>query len=245
MTTLLLYKDIQALNRDEHKALKLRAMEHCGFAGSTHLVPLAGLEFFQAAPHYPILFIGEGERLVPIALLGLKEGTNSYLDAQQRWQTDTYIPAFVRRYPFVLAQDDAHNFTVCFDAAYEGWNEGEGRELFVEEGGNSAFLDEMIDFLQNFSAEMERTRLFVLKLEELGLLAKRTLQLTHSSGETFVLSDFLAVDEEKFLALDDAQVLELHKTGFLGWIYAHLMSLGNANRLFTRMVTSRGEAALH
>lgn len=155
------------------------------------------------------------------------------------------IPAFVRRYPFVLAQDDANNFTVCFDAAYEGWSQGEGRELFADEGSNSAFLEEMINFLQNFSAEMERTRRFVLKLEELGLLAKRTLQLTHASGETFVLSDFQAVDEEKFLALDDAQVLELHKAGFLGWIYAHLMSLSNANRLFSSLVASRSAQTRH
>lgn len=241
MTTMLLYKEIKALNREEHRGLKLRAAEDCAFAAATHLVPLAGLEFFQAAVHYPILFIGEGERLLPIALLGLKEGLNSYLDEQQRWKADTYVPAFVRRYPFVLAQDNANNFTVCFDAAYEGWNDDEGRELFVEEGANSAFLDEMISFLQNFSAEMERTRQFVATLEELGLLAKRTLQLTHASGETFVLSDFLAVDEEKFLALDDDQVLALHKAGFLGWIYAHLMSLGNANRLFTSLLAGRAE----
>jgi hypothetical protein len=232
MTTMLLYKDIKALNRDEHKAFKLKPASHCEFASQTHLVPLAGLEFFQAARHYPIVFIGEGEAAMPIALLGLNEGHNGYLDADFKWHANTYIPAFIRRYPFVLAQTDADNFTVCLDAAYEGWNEEEGRELFAEDGKNSEFLNEMIQFLQNFTAEMDRTRNFVKLLTELELLTPRTLQLTHDSGETFVLSDFLAVDEERFAKLTDEQILSLHKAGVLGWVYAHLMSLGNANQIF-------------
>lgn len=244
MTTMLLYKEIKALNRDEHKGLKLKPADDCGFAAQTHLVPLAGLEFFQAARHYPIVFIGQGDQLMPIALLGLTEGQNTYLDDAQQWQANTYVPAFVRRYPFVLAQDGADNFTVCFDAAYSGWNEEEGRELFTGEGENSAYLNEMIQFLQNFTREMERTRELVKTLNELELLTPRTLQLSHASGESFVLRDFQAVDEAKFAALSDEQVLGLHKQGFLGWIYAHLMSLGNANQLFERFLAAKkGEAA--
>jgi hypothetical protein len=232
MTTMLLYRDIKALNRDDHKGLKLKPARHCEFAAASHLVPLAGLEFFQAARYYPIVFIGEGEQAMPIALLGLSDGHNSFLNADQQWKPNTYVPAFVRRYPFVLAQSDQDNFTVCFDAAYEGWNEDEGRELFSADGQNSEFLNEMIQFLQNFTAEMDRTRVFVSLLNEMGLLANRTLRLTHDSGETFVLSDFLAVDEEQFSKLTDEQVLTLHKAGVLGWVYAHLMSLGNANQIF-------------
>ncbi len=242
MTTLLLYKDIQALNREQHQALKLQQSENCDFAASTHLVPVAGLEFFQAARHYPLVFIGEGSQATPIALLGLKQGHNGYLDDEQRWQANTYIPAFIRRYPFVLAQDEASNFTVCFDAAFTGWSEEQGKDLFDEQGRNSDYLDEMIQFLQNFTAEMERTRAFVEKLHALELLSPRAIKLSHSSGESFVLSDFLAVDEEKFLALADEQVLDLHRSGFLGWIYAHLMSLGNANQLFDNYLKRREPA---
>mgnify|MGYP006148557349 FL=1 len=242
MTTLLLYKDIKALNREEHQALKLQSSENCGFAADTHLVPVAGLEFFQAARHYPLVFIGEGAQATPIALLGLAQGHNGYLDDESRWQANTYIPAFIRRYPFVLAQDEASNFTVCFDAAFSGWNQQDGRDLFDAEGQNSAYLDEMIQFLQNFTAEMERTRAFVEKLNAFELLAPRTIKLTHSSGESFVLSDFLAIDEEKFLALSDEQVLELNRAGFLGWIYAHLMSLGNANQLFDNFLSKKQQA---
>lgn len=242
MTTMLLYKEIKALNRDAHKVLKVKPADDCAFAAETHLVPLAGLEFFQAARHYPIVFIGQDDQLMPIALLGLQEGQNSYLDESNKWQANTYIPAFVRRYPFVLAQDDADNFTVCFDAAYSGWNEEEGRELFTADGENSAYLDEMIQFLQNFTAEMERTRELVKALNALQLLTPRTLQLTHPSGESFVMRDFHAVDEARFAELTDEQVLSLNKSGFLGWIYAHLMSLGNANGLFEHFLKHKQAA---
>lgn len=236
---MLLYKDIKALNRDEHKTLKIKPADDCGFSSGTHLVPLAGLEFFQAAPHYPILFIGQNDQLMPIALLGLKEGHNSYLDESHKWQANTYVPAFVRRYPFVLAQDETDGFTVCFDAAYSGWNEQEGRELFSSEGENSTYLNEMIQFLQNFTHEMERTRELVKALNDLQLLVPRTLQLTHPDGESFILRDFHAVDEARFTGLADEDVLSLHKSGFLGWIYAHLMSLGNANRLFEHFLKNK------
>lgn len=243
MSTLLLYKEIKALNRDEHKSLKLKSSGDCQFAADTHIVPLAGLEFFQAARGYPVVFIGEGDSVSPIALLGLKEGLNSYVGEDGNWRANTYIPAFIRRYPFVLAQGDDENFTVCFDESYTGWNTEEGRELFSEVGENSEYLNEMIAFLQNFTAEMQRTRQFVLRLQELDLLVPRTLKLTHTSGENFVLKDFLAVDEEAFLKLSDEQVLSLHKAGFLGWIYAHLMSLGNANQLFEHYLATKQSTA--
>jgi len=239
MSTLLLYKEIKALNRDQHKALKMNAGKGCEFAAGTHIVPLAGLEFFQAARSYPILFVGEGEQLSPIALLGLKEGRNSFVDDSGQWRSNTYVPAFIRRYPFVLAQSENDEFTVCFDEAYAGWNETEGRELFSETGENSEYLNEMIQFLQNFTAEMHRTRELVSVLQELELLESRTLKLSHVSGETFVLKDFHAVNEERFLALSDEQVLRLNKAGFLGWVYAHLMSLGNSNLLFEHYLANR------
>ena len=205
-------------------------------------MPLAGVEFFQAARHYPILFVGEGANASPIALLGLKPGQNGFVDATGQWQRAAYVPAFVRRYPFVLAQVDQENqdnFTVCFDREFAGWNEQEGQALFDAEGKNSAYLDETIRFLHNFTAEMERTRRFVAQLAELDLLVPRSMRLTHSGGESFVLSDFLAVDEEKFLKLPDKKVLALNKAGYLGWVYAHLMSLGNANELFDRHVAGK------
>lgn len=244
----LLYKEVTALNRETHKNLKLRQSSDCSFARHIHLIPVAGLEFFQISRHYPIVFIGENDSLLPVALLGLAQNSNSFIDKSDHWEENVYIPAFIRRYPFVFAgnnTDDApadkqsESFTVCFDAAHTGWNEQEGRALFDSEGKNSEFLDEMIQFLQNFSNEMQRTRQFVNKLAELELLKTHAIQLKHTSGETFTLYDFKIIDEERFHKLNNEQVLDLHQYGYLGLIYAHLISQGNISQLFSRYLLAK------
>jgi hypothetical protein len=239
MSTLLFYKDITILNRDKHRNYHLKSAGDFEFAAETHFVPLAGQEFFRAARDYPILFIGGEEQTLPIALLGLAPGQNSYLDENKVWVRGVYVPAFVRRYPFVLAEMGNENSSVCFDAAFAGWNESEGKALFNEEGENSEFLSEILQFLQNYAFEMKRTQAFVARLKELDLLQPKTLKLSHSDGNTFTVRDFMAVDEEAFGKLSDEQVLSLHKDGFLGWIYAHLMSLGSVNGLFDRYLAGQ------
>lgn len=242
MSAMLLYEKITLLNRDSHRKLKLQPINGVGFARRTHIVPLALSEFFQAARDFPILFIGEGEERLPVALMGLAQKQNCFVDADGKWATGVYLPAFVRRYPFVLADTGNDSFSVCFDEAFEGWNEKEGKALFDEEGGNTPFLDEVIQFLQGFTAEMRRTQAFTKRLGELELLQEKRLELAHASGERFVVNDFLAVDEAAFNKLDDEQILALHRDGFLGPIYAHLMSLGSANRLFDRFRKLRAPA---
>lgn len=243
MSSLLLYDDITLLNRERHRNLRLKPSSGFAFAADTHYVPIAAQEFYQAARDYPILFVGDEKTLIPIALLGLEAGQNLHVDDQGRWTPSTYVPAFIRRYPFVLAASNEERFSVCFDAAHDGWNEEEGETLFDKDGKNTRFLDEVIEFLKGYTAEMERTRELVETLVELDLLVQKTLRLTRPDGSTYRIDDFHAVDEERFGKLEDDQVLALHHKGYLGLVYAHLMSLGSANRLFDRHLHKKGEIA--
>lgn len=240
MSSLLLYDDITLLNRERHRQLKLKPSTGFAFASGTHYVPVAGQEFYQAARDFPILFVGD-EQMIPIALLGLEAGQNLHVDEQGHWTPSAYVPAFIRRYPFVLAASNEERFSVCFDAAHDGWNETEGEALFDEDGENTGFLDEVIEFLKGYTAEMERTRDFVDSLRELDLLVQKTLRLTRPDGSTYRIDDFHAVDEGRFGELSEEQVLELHRKGYLGLVYAHLMSLGSANRLFDRHLARKAE----
>ena len=230
---LLLYKNITPLSRDAHKHLKLKPSSELAYATHTHWVPVAGAEFYQAALTYPILFMrdqeGEKEIFRPIALLGLKEGRNDYLMHDKKWAHHHYLPAFIRRYPFVLANQGTNEqeFTICFDASFEGINETEGQSLFGEEGRNSAFLDEIIQFMNGFRLEMERTQQFVEQLTKLDLLEKRSANIRSKSGATFQIESFWSVSEEKFSKLGAEALHDLHQQGYLGWIFAHLMSLAN------------------
>lgn len=237
MSTMLLYDKIIPLNRDNHRDLRLKSeITDASFAADTHYVPLAVTEFHQAARDYPIIFAGDESEPAPVALLGLREKQNLFLDDNRSWVTGAYVPAFVRRYPFVLARAGENDeYTVCFDEAFEGFSKDDGNLLFDSDGKDTAYLAGTISFLNRFLADMNRTRQFVAALIEHDLFVQRDLRVTDSRDRNFVLQDFRMVDEGKLAGLDDATLGQLHRDGFLGWIYAHLISLGNAARLPTRL----------
>lgn len=237
MTEILLYESIVPLNRERHSDLRLKSLNgDCSFAAKSHYVPLAGTEFYQAAGDYPIVFAGQGAESTPVAILGLREGENAFVESDGRWRDGTYVPAFVRRYPFVLArgnEDDPDNLTVCVDESYAGFTreEGDGEALFGEEGTEGPALENAVKFLQEYLAESERTRVFAQRLFELDLLVRRDVQITDAEGAQFILRDFRVVDPSKLDALDDATVTELHRNGFLGWIHAHLVAMSRLERM--------------
>lgn len=238
MATKAFYEKIVPLNRGQHRKLRIQPAEQkARFAEGTHYVPLAATEFFQAARDYPILFSGSDEEAGPIALLGLQEGKNLFVKADGSWEAGAYVPAFVRRYPFILASanDDSAQFTLCIDESYGGFGESEGDELFDEDGKDSSYLTRMLTFLNSYQADMERTKSFMKRLAELNLLTTRTFRITDSHERNFFLNNFQVIDEERLSKLDDATLGELHRNGWLGWIHAHLVSLGNVSQLPTRI----------
>ncbi|HHX82254.1 MAG TPA: SapC family protein [Pseudomonadaceae bacterium] len=245
MTTMLFYEKIVPLNRDQHRKLHLRPSESkARFSADTHYVPVAGTEFYQAARDYPLLFPKDGGN-GPIALLGMREGENLFLEEDGAWQEGVYIPAFIRRYPYILARgDESDSRTVCIDEDFPGFGESEGKALFNEEGEPSEYLSGVIDFLNRYATDMQVTGDFLQKLESLDLLIERNLRVTDSKGRNFHLNEFRIINEERLMQLDDATLGELHRKGWLGWIHAHLVSLGNVNQLPVRVVTELPEEAV-
>jgi hypothetical protein len=245
MTSMLFYQKIVPLNRDQHRKLHLKPSESkARFAANTHFVPIAGTEFYQAARDYPLLFPKEGGN-GPIALLGMREGENLFLQEDGAWQEGVYIPAFVRRYPFILARgNEAETRTVCIDEDFAGFGDKEGKALFDEKGDASEYLSSVIDFLNRYATDMEITSIFLEKLESLDLLVERNLRVTDSKGRNFHLNEFRIINEERLMQLDDATLGDMHRKGWLGWIYAHLVSLGNVNQLPVRVVMDLPETVV-
>lgn len=237
MVNKLFYNNITPLNRDQHRSLHIDTSKgDAGFAAETHYVPLAGSEFSQAARDYPILFAGEGEATGAIALLGLRENENLFITDENRWATGTYVPAFVRRYPFILAKGDQQSdFTICFDGSYEGFSEDKGDALFDDEGKESRYLGGVIDFLNRYTQDLKATAGLTAYLQEHELLVSKTLRVSDRHGRNFFLNDFRVVDEARLAQLEDKELGELHRKGWLGWIYAHLISLGCITRLPERL----------
>ncbi|MEN3929981.1 SapC family protein [Microvirga sp. W0021] len=233
-TIMLLYKEAVGLSRETHAKKKLKTENDFSFAAGVHWMPVAGAEFYAAARNYPIVFVEENKEFRPILLLGLEVGHNEFVDKDNHWKANTYLPAFVRRYPFVLAETDGKNneFAVAIDPTYSGWSETEGRELFNEDGTNSPFLDEMMQFMNSFTAEMQRTAEFVKELDRLKLLIKKSADIRSADGQLFQVQDLYMVDEEAFSKISGDELEKLNKSGQLGWVFAHLMSLANLPNLF-------------
>ncbi|MDF3980755.1 SapC family protein [Luteibacter sp. PPL201] len=239
MAEVLFYERPVPLNRTTHRELRLKAVNNIHFAAKAHSVPLTGVEFAPASRDFPILFAGETmETAGPMALLGLRQNENLLVGENGFWEQGLYIPAFVRRYPFVLAEKPAgtegDDFTVFLDEAYEGFNETEGERLFNEDGTDAPALTNAVNFLGEFQDHVARTQWFMGKLREHDLLEPRTITL-QKEGKGINLNGLFVINEEKLRNLDEKTAHEFLREGAFGWIYAHLVSLANIDRMAARL----------
>ncbi|WP_426662941.1 SapC family protein [Rhodanobacter aciditrophus] len=245
MAEVLFYERPVPLNRNDHKDLRLKPIPNMKFALSAHSVPLTGVEFGLAARDLPIVFAGNdiGDA-GPVALLGLRQSENLFVDAEGQWAPNVYIPAFVRRYPFVLAEKPAgqegDDFAVFLDEGYEGFGTTEGDRLFNEDGSDTELLARAVGFLGEFQQHVARTRWFMEQLRKHDLLEPRTMSLRKGApdsqdGHVINLNGLFVVNEEKLRQLDEKTAHEFLREGVLGWIYAHLMSMNNIDRLAQRL----------
>lgn len=237
MATLLFYEKPVALNKVIHKDVKIAPLDNnYRFARSTNSVLLAGVEFAEACKEYPVVFAQTPDnRIVSVALLGLRNQENLYISESGDWDAN-YIPAFVRRYPFVLAEvSEANQKTVCIDEAYEGFNDDDGDLLFDASGKHQPILSKAIEFLSEFQHQFVRSEKFIETLVDLELLVALNASVDLVDGRQFSLSGLMVIDEKKLLNLEAEKALSLFKSGELGWIYAHLLSLSNLKHLVNRI----------
>lgn len=234
MTTLLFYKNVVALDRELHKSLKIKPAEHLKFAADASALPIVMGEFVEVARQFPIGFLRvEGGGIMPVALVGLPGGKNLFLTEDGKWDAP-YIPAFVRRYPFVFAETGDNQLTLCIDRDYEGFDDNEGVPLFAEDGEPDTAVKSVIELLSEFQRQHTVTQQFVERLEQAGILMEASANATLADGRNLSLQGLLVVDEQKFRALPETTVNEWFRNGDMGLVYAHLLSLGNLLELVRR-----------
>lgn len=229
---LLIYENITAISSDKHRELSIKRVEDYGFTGNVNSVPLMNVEFARAAMEYPIVFGGEGDDVTPVVILGVHNDDNLFVSDKDEW-TGTYIPAFIRRYPFVFAtNDDGKTFTLCVDETYKGCNtEGRGERLFDTDGNQTTYLKGVLGFLQEFQAQFQLTQAFCRKLVKLGLLESMRAQFSLPSGNTVALSGFMTVNRQRLVDLPADELKKMLTSGELELIYRHLHSLANLDKL--------------
>jgi hypothetical protein len=233
----MMYSKPVVLNRDRHSNLTLSpSPTGYRFASDVLSVMLAAPEFFDAGRFYPIIFtVGSDNGVTPLALLGLEEKENLFVDEDGTWDAP-YIPAYFRRYPFVTTGEADGKMIVCFDDSYDGFNLDGGAPLF-EDGEPAAKTGEIQAFLQDYFLQMQQTMQFGAMLQEKGLLRKISAQANLVDGRKYALNDMFVIDEQKLAQLSDEDVLTLFRSGMLALVHAHLLSLRNFSSLVNRKST--------
>ena len=240
MTTLLIYQNTVTLDRERHRHLKLKGLDTLRFAAAVHAVPLVAVEFAEVAREYPIVFArgaavdDKPGELLCYALTGLHEGQNLFLDAAGQWAAQ-YVPAFIRRYPFVFAETGPDQLSVCIDESYAGFNDAEGEPLFDEAGEPAAALKNELDLLTDYQRQVQLTGAFLKKLDAANLLMQSELRADFPDGRNALVQGLLVVDEAKLKQLPADTLQAWLASGELGLLYAHLLSLGTVKQLVQRM----------
>ena len=235
----LLYNNLEPLNSSQHSKMKLRKDVKLADLGKTHAIPVTVEEFVFVQRHYPIIF-SAGETPVPLVLLGLNEGVNTYFDAEGRpLDQDTYIPAYLRRYPFMLARlrPDTDELSLCFDPTAESMSEdSDGPALFDGDQASEATRN-ILTFCEQFEQAGQRTQAFMEELQKSGLLMDGEVAIQpEGAKQPFLYRGFRMVDEEKLRELRGDELRKMNHSGMLPAIYAHLFSLSQIREVFARQV---------
>jgi hypothetical protein len=239
-TQLLIYRTAVPVNRGRHGHSFVEVGTDYTFSSEVNSVPLMAVEFTEAASEYAIVFAGAENDVLPAVILGMRGNENLYLGGNNDWGAK-YIPAFVRRYPFVFSKS-GDRFLLCIDEQFKGFNrDGRGQRLFDEGGKPTPFVDNVLKFLEEYQRQYLRTQAFCTKIKELGLLEPMQAQLTTAEpGRLLSLGGFMAVNRAKLKALPGDKLAELARTDELELLYLHLQSMRNFEGVRQRLETAEG-----
>lgn len=231
-TTAFFYQRPVVLDREQHKGLRLKPAD-ARFAAKNQAVPLLVTEFPSASLEYPIAFAkGQDGQWLAFALTGLTAGVNAFVDARGQWNA-RYLPASVRRYPFILAQGQGQQLSLAADLAAPQLG-SEGEALFDERGQPTDLANRIMQMLVDFEGQAKATAHFIGQLADAGLLVQQNLQVRLGDGRSAGVEGVWIVDEGKLRQLSDAKVLAWFKSGELAALHAQMLSLRNLASLLER-----------
>jgi hypothetical protein len=238
----LFYNGLEPLSSNTHADWRIRPQETAPFLIGQHAIPLTVEEFPLAQRNFPIVF-SVGEDAIPLGLMGLNEGVNVFVDATGAVTENIYVPAYIRRYPFMLARlrPDTEELSLCFDPASPALGAFEDGDKLFDGDQPSEATKQILGFNETFEQAGQRTQAFVRELRELELLmdGEVTIELT-GAPQPFVYRGFQMVNEEKLANLRGDQLRKMSQSGMLPLIYAHLFSLSLMRDIFARQAQQNG-----
>lgn len=238
----LFYKAPRPLEANQHAKMALSDNMNAGFASEANAVPLNIVEFAVASRHYPIVF-STSEPFQPVAVCGLRAGTNAFVTDDNQWARGFYVPAYVRRYPFILMENkEQAQFILCVDQDSGFVSEGGDRRLFADDGKPTEVTNNALEFCRAYHGQYEATRQFVAALNELDLLTDNSTEIRLADDRKIQMQGYKVIDREKFENLSDDVFLDWRRKNWLPIAYSHMLSLSNWPAVLQRAAERAGEA---
>lgn len=244
----LLYKDLVPLNSNDHGSWNARSTDKAPWVAKQHAIPLTADEFSAAQRDFPIVF-SSGENSVPLALMGLNEGVNVFFEDDGSLIGTPYMPAYIRRYPFLLAKLDqkSDNLSLCFDPTTDLVGEfDDGQALFGEDKQPTDHTKGLLGFCERFEQAGTRTQALMEELKKADLLmdGEVSIQRNDNPDQPYTYRGFRMVNQEKLRELRGDQLRKWNESGLLPLIYAHLFSLDLMRVIFAKQqMQNKGPAA--
>jgi hypothetical protein len=236
----LFYSAPAALDSQKHGKLGLQTDYGLGFTKGVNAVPVNMIEMPQICHFYPIAFSPDANA-TPVALLGLRDNENLFVDDKGEWAEDTYVPAYIRRYPFIFSEvSGTDQLTLCVDMNAKVVNEKADQKFFDAEGKPTQLSQNALEFCKSYHAAAQQTLEFSKALFNSGLLVDRSAEINAGNGRRINFSGFRIVDEKKLAEMKDEDFMEWRRRGWLPFLYAHLFSGAQWQRL-TALLSRRLE----
>jgi len=234
----LLYNDLAPISSQAHGDWRIHNVQGAHFLKTVHAVPLLAEEFIAASRFYPIVF-SLGAEPVPLALMGLNEGVNTVVDDKGMFPDDYYIPAYVRRYPFLLAKlnPQAEELSLCFDPTSDAIGAFEDGDSLFEDGAPTDRTKQILAFCEQVEQASALTGAFFRDIAEHKLLTDGEFSAQpDGAAQPHIYRGFQIVSEDALKKLRGDVARKWIQSGLLPLIYAHLFSLQRMTDVFGRQL---------
>ncbi len=226
-----MYKNLQVLDKEKHKELKISPLENLNFAKQTAFLPVVANEIVLVGATFPVVFTSE-ENASLVALVSL--GADSLaINNEGKWITN-YVPSFLRKYPFSIAstKENADQKVILIDEDSHLFSKSKGKQLFKKDGEKSETLEHAVNFLIAHEQQSVVTKNIINEIAQSGILDVREISVGEGDEKKVLVNGFKVVDKEKLAKLSDDVLASWVRRGIITFIDAHLKSLENIQTLF-------------
>lgn len=234
------YRDVRSVNTRLMQRMSVSVNAQKDLFRSLQFCPLVASEAPKAANVYPIVFSPVGKP-VPIALFRLNDGENPFALGNGR-QSKMYVPAAVRRYPYMASEiRGSQNLVLSVDASQlmpfsQSSNTSELEPPLFSNGGQATdHFYQVAEFCRVFEEHNQATYKVLTLLEKMHLLESATIEVFRRGVKVGESGQVKVIQSKRFSELSKTERALLKRYEVLPLIAAHFSSLLNLKHLGGRL----------